>query len=84
MPEKNPNYNNFSYMRQPHSFIQYEVTAVTSWASDGSSLALEVYLALCCFAEAQPSQELDKVQLHSLNGTRTTDFPLRQQKQTKK
>lgn len=62
-------------MPQAHSSIQYEVTAVTSWGSNGSSLALEVFLALRCFTEAQLSYEVDKVQLRSLKSTCTTDFP---------
>lgn len=71
-------------MPQAHSFTQYEVAAVTSWGSNGSSLALEVYLALCCFTEAHLLYEVDKVQLHSLKSMCTTDFPLRQLKQTRK
>lgn len=79
MPEKKkPNHNDsrLIYMPQHQSFIQNEVTAVISWASHGSSLALEMFQALFGFTAARLSQEQYKVQLHSLKGTSTTGFPL--------
>lgn len=44
--------NHLIYMPQHQSFIQHEVTAVITWASDGSSLAPEMFQALCCFTAA--------------------------------
>lgn len=52
-------------MFQHHSFIQQEVIVVISWASGGSSVALDMFQALSCFT------------VSSLKGMSTTGSPLR-------
>lgn len=49
MPEKKIN---LIYIPQHQLFIQPEVTAGISWASDGSSCALEMFRALGSLAAA--------------------------------